>query len=357
MNQKNILTLIIVFLLFGGVVWIKIKKDKDAASKISVPLTKGQSVICSAYVVTPQSLDNKVQATGSIIANEEVTLQSETAGKIIKLNIHEGSKVNKGDLLVKINDIDLQAQLKKVQSVVKLNEDNEFRQKKLLDIKGISQEDYETTVNQLNGSKVDLELVKAQIGKTEIHAPFSGIIGLRNVSEGSYISNASVVANLVELDPIKIDFSIPEKYMNQVRKGDEILFSVVGSSQQYKGIIYAIEPKIDIYSRTLQCRDLASNKENQLLSGAFASVELVLQRLENIIIVPTQCIIPGLKNQKVFICKDGKAQPVMVETGIRTDAAIQITKGLQVGDSVLTTGIMQLRPGMPVKIQGITPNN
>ncbi len=350
MKSKNIVWIIILILVIGIAIWFKINKDKEAAVKIAPVTTKGQPVLVSAVAITSQSLDNKIQATGSIMANEEVALQSETAGKIIGLYIQEGSMVKKGDLLIKINDGELQAQLKKAEYSVQSDLLNEAREKKLLEIKGISEEEYENAWKQWKSAQADIELIKAQIAKTELRAPFDGVIGLKNVSEGSYISNGTVVANLVELDPVKIDFSIPEKYMNQVRKGDEIIFSVAGTNQKYTGTIYAIEPRIDITSRTLQVRAKASNKGNQLLAGAFASVELVMEHLEHVLMIPTQSIIPGLKNQKVFICKDGKAQPVMVETGIRTDALIQITKGLQEGDSVITTGMNQLRLGLPVKI-------
>lgn len=350
MKIKNIITLLIITAIVVLLVWIKINKDKEAAAKIAVPMNAGQAVMVTGYVTSLQSLDNKIQATGSILANEEVQLQSETAGKIVGLYLKEGTKVKKGDLLVKINDADLQAQLKKAESAVKLNEENEYREKKLLDIKGISQSEYDAAVNLVNAAKADVELVKAQIAKTEIKAPFDGTIGLKNVSEGSYISNATIVANLEELDPVKIDFSIPEKYMNQVHVGDEIIFKVAGSTQQYIGSIYAIEPRIDIASRTLQIRARAANKDNSLLSGAFASIELVLQHLENVIMVPTQAIVPGLKNQKVFVARDGKAQSQLVETGIRNDVNIEITKGLQAGDTVITTGMMQLRNGTSIKI-------
>lgn len=350
MKPKTIWTLIIIAAVIGLLVWIKIKKNADEAAKIAQPSTKGQPILVSGYVVTPQSVDNKVAATGSILANEEVELKCETAGKIIGLYLKEGSHVRKGELLVKINDADLQAQLKKAQSMVKLDEENEVREKKLWEINGISKEEYDVAVTTLNGAKADVELIQAQIQKTEIRAPFNGIVGLKNVSEGSYISNTNVVANLEELDPMKIDFSIPEKYMNQVKVGDVINFTVSGSTDKYSGEIYAIEPRIDLASRTLQIRAHASNKEGKLLSGAFATIELVLQHLDNVIMVPTQSIIPALKSQKVFVTKDGKAFSKTVETGIRTDAAIQITKGLEIGDTVITTGIMQLRQGLPVKI-------
>ncbi len=331
-------------------VWVKLKSNANDASKNAKPSSKGQAILVTAYIVAPQTIDNKVQVTGSIMANEEVELKTETAGKITGLYIKEGSRVKKGELLVKINDADLQGQLKKIQNMIKLDSENEFREKKLLDAKGISQEEYDVALNKLNADKADEDIIKAQIAKTEIKAPFDGVVGLRNVSEGSYISNATTVAFVVELDPVKIDFSIPEKYMNEVKTRDEVIFSVAGIKKDFIGIIYAIEPRIDMTSRTIEIRAHASNKDQKLLSGAFASIELVLKKKENIIMVPTQSIIPALKAQKVFLAKNGKAVPAMVETGMRTDASIEITNGLQVGDTVITTGIMQLRPNVPVKV-------
>src|SRR5665213_36579 len=350
MKPKTILTLVIIAAVVGFLVWIKIKRNADEAAKIAQPSTKGQAILVSGYVVTTQSVDNKVAATGSIMANEEVELKCESPGKITGLYIVEGSRVRKGDLLVKINDADLQAQLKKAQSIVKLDEDNEAREKKLLEINGISKEEYDVALTTLFGARADVELIEAQIQKTEIKAPFDGIVGLKSVSEGSYIMNTTVVANLEELDPMKIDFSIPEKYMNQVKVGDVINFTVAGSADNYKGEIYAIESRIDLASRTLEIRAHASNKEGKLLSGAFASIELLLQHLDNVIMVPTQSIVPALKSEKVYICQGGKAVAKVVKTGIRTDAAIQVITGLEVGDTVITDGIMQMRPGMPVKI-------
>jgi len=353
MKPKTIWTLIIIATLIGLLVFIKIKKNADEAAKIAQPSTKGQPILVSGYVITTQTVDNKVAATGSILANEEVELKCESTGKITGLYLKEGSRVRKGELLVKINDADLQAQLKKAQSIVQLDEENEAREKKLWDINGISKEEYDVAVTTLKGAKADVDLIQAQIQKTEIRAPFDGIVGLKNVSEGSYIMNTTVVANLEQLDPMKVDFSIPEKYMNQVKVGDKINFTVSGTTDKYTGDIYAIEPRIDLSSRTLEIRAHVQNREGKLLSGAFATVELVLAHLENVIMVPTQSIIPALKSQKVYITKDGKAVSKTVETGIRTDAAMQITKGLEIGDTVITTGIMQLRTGLPIKITSL----
>ncbi len=303
-----------------------------------------------AHILKPQRLDNNVITTGTLLANESVELKSETAGKVVKILFKEGSRVNKGDLLVKINDEELQAQLLGAKSALNLAEDNMARAKKLLEKQGISQQDYDAAANDLNVKKANLDLVKAQLDKTEIKAPFEGVIGLKYVSEGSFINSSTVIASLQDIDPVKIDFSIPEKYAGFVHIGDKIKFSVAGSGNSYSGTVFAIEPKIDETTRTLKIRAISPNTRGEILPGAFADVTLILKEIPDALMVPTQAIIPILKGQKVYLCRNGVVAQVEVKTGIRTDTEVQITEGLSPKDTVITTGILQLAPGMPVKI-------
>ena len=303
-----------------------------------------------AHILKPQRLDNNVITTGTLLANESVELKSETAGKVVKILFKEGSRVNKGDLLLKINDEELQAQLLGAKSALNLAEDNMARAKKLLEKQGISQQDYDAAANDLNVKKANLDLVKAQLDKTEIKAPFEGIIGLKYVSEGSFINSSTVIASLQDIDPVKIDFSIPEKYAGFVHIGDKIKFSVAGSGNSYSGTVFAIEPKIDETTRTLKIRAISPNTRGEILPGAFADVTLILKEIPDALMVPTQAIIPILKGQKVYLCRNGVVAQVEVKTGIRTDTEVQITEGLSPKDTVITTGILQLAPGMPVKI-------
>lgn len=321
-------------------------KTKNPNRGAADPLT------VKAHITKYAVLDNKVLTTGTILANEEVELKSEASGKITKIYFREGSSVNDGDLLVKINDADLRAQLQSAKSRLELQKDTEYRQKQLLEKEAISQEDYDMTANQLEVNQAEVELIKAQIDKTEIRAPFSGIIGLKNVSEGSFVDNSTIIASLQNINPIKIDFSIPERYFTMVNVNDNINFTITGSSKNYVGKVYAIEPKIDPVTRTLKLRAMCPNTGREILPGTFANVELVLKKIENAILIPSEALIPDIKGQKVFVCRNGKAQPVQVETGIRTDQDVQLTSGIGEGDTIITTGILQLKPGMPVKISG-----
>ncbi|HEY4799974.1 MAG TPA: efflux RND transporter periplasmic adaptor subunit [Bacteroidia bacterium] len=335
---------------------IKIKfLTVDAPPAMQKP-GKNQTSTVTAYVVKPVVLDNKIFSTGTVLSNEETVLVPEVAGKIIAINFKEGSRVSKGDMLVKINDADLQAQLKKFGVQEKLAAQNEAREKKLLDINGISQAEYDAALTQLNTVKADIELTQAQIAKTEIHAPFNGTIGLKYVSEGSFVTPTTAttaaikIATLQQIDPVKIDFSVPEKYSSAVQLGDSVLFTVQGSDEKFKGEIYAIEPKIDLSTRTIQLRAICQNRNGKIFPGSFAKIDLILKKTSNTVLIPTEALIPELKGQKVFLCKNGRARSQKVETGIRLPEKIQITNGLQAGDTVITTGIMQLRDSSLVKI-------
>lgn len=304
----------------------------------------------NAHIIKYEKLNQVVYTTGSILANEEVELRSEISGKIIQILFKEGAYINKGDLLIKINDADLQAQLRKAESKVKLVEDREERQRQLVQGQMISQEDYESTLNDLEASKAEYDLIQAQIDKTEIKAPFSGVIGLRQVSEGSFVTTTTAIARLQNLSNLKIDFAIPQKYASMVRLNDEISFKLSGNDFQYKAKIYAIEPKIDPSTRTLKLRAICTSIYKDLFPGAFANVELNLKETDQAILIPTQAIIPELKGQSVFVYNAGIAIPHKVEIGLREEKKVQITSGLSEGDTVITSGILQLRPNVKVKI-------
>jgi membrane fusion protein (multidrug efflux system) len=304
----------------------------------------------SAYVLKSEKLNNEVYASGTIIANEEVQLQPELSGKIIQINFQEGSKVSKGQLLVKINDSDLQASYKKLQLQYALADQKIQRQKQLLAINGISQEEFDISQNQYNAIKADIDFASAQIAKTEIKAPFDGIIGLKNVSEGAFVSTNTVIASVQQIDPVKIDFSVSERYSSLVKKGDKLSFTVEGNDKALAGLVFAIEPKIDLATRTVQIRAICPNPNEVIYPGAFAKVQLQLNDIDSALMVPTEAIIPDLKGKKVYRIKNGQAESVKVITGLRTDEKIQITNGLAAGDTIITRGIMTIKPGASVKI-------
>ena len=304
----------------------------------------------AVLVVRPAVLTNKVHATGTILAREEVELRSETYGKIDRIFFSEGTRVLKGDLLLKINDDELRAQRMKAEAQRQLAQEKERRRKQLYEKQGISPEDYESALTELNGIHAQIQLVDAQIAKTELRAPFNGVIGLRYVSEGSYVDPTIRIANLQDLQSVKLDFAVPEKYVSSVRKGQSVYFWISGRAERFEATILAVEPKIDPVTRNVLLRAVSTNPQGRIMPGAFAEVELVLEQIEGALMVPTQALVPDLQGQKVYVCRGGVAHEVRVQTGLRTENKIQITQGLATGDTLLTTGLLQVVEGSPLKL-------
>ena len=352
MNKKlkpiliSSLVLVILLIIFLP----KLFSSKGSDMPAFNPNRMNVEIPVTGHIVTYETLGNVVYTTGTILANEEVELRSETSGKIVQILFKEGGYVSKGDLLVKINDADLQAELRKAESKVKLMVDRESRQKQLAENQMISKEEYESTLNELAASEAEYDLIKAQIDKTEIRAPFNGVVGLREVSEGSFVSTSTLIARLQNLSNLKVDFAIPQKYTPLVKFGDELNFKLSGNDFQYKAKIYAIEPKIDPSTRTLRLRAICTSSYRDLFPGAFANVELKLKETEQAMLIPTVAIVPELKGQSVYLYKDGLVSPQSVDIGLREENRVQILSGLAVGDTVITSGILQIRPGAKVKI-------
>lgn len=348
---KKILILIIILTVIGFIIYPKLKSDEDTAESNSTTESAAPKLPVSAVIVQQNALDNELRSTGSLLANEFVTLKSEVSGIVEKINFKEGQRVKKGQLLVQLNDDGIRAEIEKLQFTKKLNEDIASRQKQLLKKEAISQEEYETVVTTLNTTLADIKVKQVQLMKHQIRAPFDGLIGLRSVSEGSYLNPSDNIVTLYSINPIKIDFSVPGKYSGEVNPGDKITFTTDAYQDVFSGEIYAIEPRIDPKTRSLMIRAVSANEQNKLLPGQFAKIQLTLDTYENAIMIPTEAVIPELNGKKVFIYKNGVAQSKQIETGIRTADKIQVISGLSAGDTVITSGTLQLRPGVEVEPQ------
>ncbi len=357
---KTILSLATLALILGLAFYPKIKQlisknpEADAKKEKGGPGGKGggkTAVVVSVVKFT--RLDDMVNSTGSILANEEVEIRSEIAGRIVLLTIKEGDVVQKGTVLFRINDDDLQARLRKLGFNKKLAEDNEARQKILLQKEAISQREYDIAANTVNTIEADIEDLRAQIIKTTVKAPFSGTIGFRYISLGSYISPTTKIATLTNTNPAKIEFSIPAKYATAIRKGSTVEFQTENEDKTFIGKVYAIDPKIDPLTRTLQIRALAANPGNQLVPGAFAKVNLILKSKGSAILIPTEAVIPEASGNKVFIVKQGKSVPVKVKLGNRGEKNVEILSGLSIGDTLITNGVIQVKPDGEVEIKEV----
>ena len=347
MKKKNIIYIVFGVAILGLLAWPKLKPNTNtqapSASKKNMP-TKVKTLL-----VEPQASERRIETTGNIMAEEEVVLYPETQGRIIKINFTEGSQVNKGKLLLKINDSDLQAQLKKAMATKKLKEDTEKRNKTLVEKGAISNEVYDIASTELSSINADIDLLKEQIRKTEIRAPFNGVIGLRNISEGSYVTPTTRIAALQNINQIKVEFSVPERYATTIQKGNTVMFTTEGNEKQFQAKIYGIEPKVDEVTRNVIMRAICANPNQQILPGSFAKVSIVASINTKAFMLPTQAIVPILKGQKVYVAQGDSVIERKVKTGVRKDNVIEVIEGLQAGDEVVVEGVMYLRQGAKVK--------
>ncbi|MFP4557772.1 MAG: efflux RND transporter periplasmic adaptor subunit [Bacteroidales bacterium] len=311
----------------------------------------GKGLPVEAYIVDSKPLNQALSLSGTLIAGEEVELKAETTGKLVEFRIVEGRTVKKGQLLARVNDSEIRARLEKLRSDLKLAEDDLSRNQRLREINALSQQDLDVSKNRVDGIKADIQLAKAQIQKAEIRAPFDGRIGLRNVSPGSSIGTNTVLATLIQDNPLRLEFSVPERYVHGVKTGKEITFTLGQNPKEFKANIYATESVIDQQTRALRVRAKCPNQKGELIPGAFARVSFNINGSPKTMLVPPHAIVPVLGGQNVVIASNSNAKFVPVETGVRTATAVEIVSGIQPGDTLLTSGLLQVREGTLVDIE------
>ncbi|MDF2453258.1 MAG: family efflux transporter, subunit [Bacteroidota bacterium] len=340
-----IIVVVIALIVASKFIFFSNKEEEKAGAKGK---NKGPIAV-NYYVVNPVAFSNDVFATGKIGALNQVDILPEVSGKVTGIYFKEGETVAKGSLLVKLNDADLQAQFQKSKTQIALSEQKLERLKKLTAINGVSQEEYDIQQNELNSLKADQSYIQAQLAKTSITAPFTGIVGLKNISEGSFVNSSSPIVSLVQVKPLFVEFSVPEKYSSLFKKGIKVNFAAENAKEMYPAAIYAIEPKVDELTKTIKARAMYEGTQT-FYPGSFVKVYANLGETENALMVPTQCVIPTLKGQKVIISKNGIATEIPVTIGVRTDDKIQIVEGLHAGDTVITTGLLSVKKEMPLKL-------
>ena len=360
-KTKIILFSSIVILLLGIVFFPKYKgifsrgeTENATAGKPSQQNRRQLDV--NAMVLKPQKLTDVFRTKGQLLPDEEVDLSFESSGKITNIYFKEGTSVKKGTILAKVNDQPLLAELKKLEAQIPLAQERVNRQRTLLDKDAVSQEAYQAVTTDRDKLMADIDLVKARIRQTELRAPFDGIIGLRWVSEGAFASTGTVVARLTKISPLKIEFSVIERHANNIRPGTRIGFVVEGDETVYTAHVYAIETTLDEKTLSLKARALYENPGGRLRPGRSASIEIVLREINNAIVAPSISTIAEMGRDLAFVYKNGKARQVEIRKGLRTASSVQILQGLQSGDTLLTTGVMQLRDGLDVIISNFVEN-
>lgn len=333
--------------LFGSEAEFEVKNEKARDKQKKTPLA------VNALIISTQSLTDRFRSKGIILPDEEVDLSFEASGKITQLLFEEGKSVRKGQLLAKVNDKPLQAELKKLESQLPLAKDRLYRQKSLLAKDAVSQEAFETVSTELDKLNADIELVKARINQTELKAPFDGVLGLRLVSEGAYATPQTIVAKLTKISPLKIEFSVNEKQANEIKIGTPISFSVESNDKVYNAAVYALESKLDVKTLSLKARARYANSDGKLKAGHSATIDIKLREIKNAIVIPSISSVAEMGRDIVFVYKNGKARQVEIKKGIRTESSLQVLEGLNQGDTLLVSGVMQLRNDMSVTLENI----
>lgn len=360
MNKKlkwGLVALILLSLTIWGI-YSQLPKENKELTQVNPNAGSGKGkrsniLNVNAIVVKPQTLSDEIFINGNVVPEDDVDLTFETSGKIVDILFKDGSFVKKGELLAKINDKHLQAQLLRLTSQVKLAEDRVYRQSTLLKQDAVSQEAYEQVKTDLATLNAEIELAKANIEYTELRAPFDGLIGFSTVSVGAYVSPQVVIAKLTKISPVRVEFAVPERYVNDVKVGYNVDFTLAGELKKYKAKVIAKESQIDPQTHTLTVAAQYDNREGASMAGRYASVTLEKQRIEGALVVPSEAIVPEMGVDKLYLYKGGKAQPVDVVIGIRTDASVQVVKGLNKGDTVIVSGTLQLRTGLPVVLDSV----
>jgi membrane fusion protein, multidrug efflux system len=307
-------------------------------------------------IVNPSVLDQTIAISGTLKPFEETVLMPEVAGRIVDINLAEGGFAKKGTILIKLFDGDLQAQLKKSQSQLELEEQTEKRQSELMKVNGISQLDLDQTILQINSIKADIEVLNVQIHKTEVRAPFDGTIGLRNVSIGAKVTPSTALATIRDVKHLKLDFSVPEKYSSIIKPGYKVTFTVQGDEKKYIATVMATEQGIESDTRNLNGRAIVESSTTSLIPGEFANVELRLNENKDALMVPTEAVIPQARTKQLIVAKNGKASFVTIVTGIRNSSSVQVISGINPGDTVVTTGILFLKPNAALKFSKVKSN-
>ena len=346
--MKSLRSTYLVFILF--IINVLFGCSESGNSEVGV--AKPAPLAIDAVVASSKKAINRVNVSGIIKAAEQTVIASEIAGKIISITFKEGSLVSKGDVLIRLDDRDLNAQKTRVEAQLKLAQQTSDRLASLQKVEGVSRQELDQSLAQIDILKAELAIIDANLSKTIIRAPFSGTIGLRNVSEGAVVAPSQGLCSLRSNALYKVEFDVAEKYAALVKTGMEISFSNQGDTLTRKAIVIATESAIDEGTRALRVQAQVERNDG-VLPGAFVEVQATLGGERESIFIPTQCIIPQGRSKFAVAVKSGVAQFVEVQTGQRMANDIEILSGLSIADTIATTGILFLKPGAPVRVAKI----
>lgn len=309
------------------------------------------AVPVEAAKVVAAPLSEQVTAVGTLLSNESVTVSSEIPGRLEDIHFQEGQPVEKGAPLFTLDESVYRAQLADAEAKLKLAEQTYNRTSQLFSNKYATAQSADEAASNLAVGQASVELAGVQLEKTKIVAPFSGIVGLRQVSVGEYVTAGRALVNLEAIDPVKADFRVPEKFLPAIHVGQSIRIRVDAfPGDSFDGKVYAIDPRIDVAGRSLLVRAVVPNADRRLRPGLFARVTVLLQLKEDALSIPEQAIVPQGDSQYVFKIVEGKAELTKVVVGTRREGRVEIVEGLTLGDQVVTAGQLKIRDGSAVSV-------
>lgn len=358
MKRKHIIWIILVILILSAILLPRLLsgKNQNSSPANQAGARSNKPVTVSVQIAKPTPIQEKILVTGTVRASKDIEIRNEISGRVVKVFFKEGMNVKAGQLLTKLNDNDLQAQLLKARSNLKLSIDKEQRQKKLLEKEIISTEEYQNSLKDRESSEADVQLLTAQIEKTAITAPFTGVIGLSSVTEGMFLSAGSKIANLVSVSELEIGFTVAERHAPSLQKGMKAAYSFSNNPKIYTAVISAIEPKIDDATRTIAMKARCIDPDDKCIVGSFVKVEIDANQHDGIL-VPSNAVISDIEGYKVYIVKNGnQSVPKIVTTGYRNEYNVEITSGINPGDTIITSGAFMLRPKSKVEIRAAGDN-
>lgn len=355
MKAKSLIVVVLILAAGGGAYWFLGKSSSHGeAPRGRGALAGGGKLVAEGYRVGSSTVSELIPSVGTLVPLESVVLVAELPRRLVHINFEEGAVASKGDLLFKLDDSDLLADLESLEVRRKLLADTAQRQRDLLATRTTSQQDFDRAQADLDGIVAEIRRKQVDLAKTEIRAPFPGRIGFRRVSEGAYVTTATSLATLQDTSQLKVDFALPERYADEVTVGTPFTFTVSASAEAYSGKVIAVEPQIDPATRSLHVRGIAANPNGRLAAGMFANVDIAVNPSNDGIVIPTRAVVPSATGHSVFVAKDGIATERAIKIGIRTADRVQVLAGLEVGDVVLTSNLLRVRDRVPVEISQIT---
>lgn len=316
---------------------------KSAAPRAPLPTT--------GFAVRSQPIAFTTRAIGTLMPNESVEIASERNARLVAIHVEEGQLVEKGRLLFEFDESELPARLAQVKAEIELAKLTEKRFERLAAVNAGSTADLDDARGRVAILNAQADQIEVELAKTKIHAPFAGRVGLRNVSIGAWVESGDALTTLQDASRLKVDFKLPEQHAREVEIGTPFRFRASGSATWHDGKVVALDPAIEVSTRSLVIRGIAAEGDTEgLLPGAFAEVEVPLSSTDAGFLIPTEAIVPSAQGNSVFVAQEGVARRRTVELGARFADRVQVLDGVGDGDVVLITNLLRLRPDAPIAL-------